>query len=274
MSGSASRAALETVRARIGEVSGRAATSGGLIDLASELYAIADLLASQPQLRRSVGDPATALGARADLIGGLLEGKVSAEARDLARAAAEQRWSTPWDLAEGMEHLGDDALLRAAEQDGDLDEVEDQLFRFERILDSQSQLTTLLDEISVPAPRRTALLRDVIAGRVHPITQALLEHAVASTRKRSVELAIDDLLEAAAARRHRSMARVVTAVELTSEQESRLTAALTDIYGRPIALRTAVDPAVRGGLAIRVGDEVIDGTISSRLAAARAALTS
>jgi len=171
MSGSASRAALETVRARIGEVSGRAATSGGLIDLASELYAIADLLASQPQLRRSVGDPATALGARADLIGGLLEGKVSAEARDLARAAAEQRWSTPWDLAEGMEHLGDDALLRAAEQDGDLDEVEDQLFRFERILDSQSQLTTLLDEISVPAPRRTALLRDVIAGRVHTITR-------------------------------------------------------------------------------------------------------
>jgi len=67
---------------------------------------------------------------------------------------------------------------------------------------------------------------------------------------------------------------VVTAVDLTSEQESRLTAALTDIYGRPIALRTAVDPAVRGGLAIRVGDEVIDGTISSRLAAARAALTS
>jgi len=272
MTGAASREALETVRARIAELSGRAATSGGLIDLARELYSIAELLIVQPQLRRTVGDAARAPDARSGLIGTLLEGKVSDQARELAQAVVEQRWSTPWDLTDGLERLGDDALLRAADQDDQLDDVEDQLFRFERILDSQPRLTTLLDESVTPAERRTALLRDVVAGRVHPITQALLEHAVASTRKRSVEHAIDDLLEAAATRRARSMARVVTAVELTPEQQSRLTAALAEIYGRPIALRTAVDPRVRGGLAIRVGDEVIDGTVSSRLAAARAAL--
>jgi len=274
MTGSASRAALETVRGRISELSGRAATSGGLIDLARELYATADLLVGTPALRRAVGDPAREPDARRGLIEQLLEGKVSDDARTLAAAAAEQRWSSPWDLADALERLGDDALLRAAEQDDRLDQVEDELFRFERILDAQPRLTTLLDESASPAQRRTALLRDVIAGRVHPITQALLEHAVASSRKRSIELTIDDLLEAAAAQRARSMARVVTAVELTPEQASRLGELLAEIYGRPIEIRAAVDPTVRGGLSVRVGDEVIDGTVSSRLAAARAALTS
>jgi F-type H+-transporting ATPase subunit delta len=274
MTGAASRAALNAVRGRIAALSGRAATSGGLIDLARELYSIADLLVVQPRLRRALGDPASAPDARGRLIGRLLGGKVSDEARELAQAVVERRWSSPWDMTDGLERLADDALLGAAEQDGQLDDVEDELFRFERILESQPRLTTLLDEISVPAERRTALLRDVVAGRLHPITQALLEHAVASSRKRSIELAIDDLLESAAIRRNRSMARVVSAVELTSEQERRLAATLADIYARPIALRTAVDPAVRGGLSIRVGDEIIDGTVASRLAAARAALTS
>jgi F-type H+-transporting ATPase subunit delta len=95
---------------------------------------------------------------------------------------------------------------------------------------------------------------------------------VASQRKRSIVLAIDNLLEAAAARQDRSIARVVSATPLSEAQEQRLAAALTGLYGRPILVRTALDPDVRGGLVVRVGDEVIDGSIASRFAAARAAL--
>ena len=116
------------------------------------------------------------------------------------------------------------------------------------------------------------LLRGVLSGKVRPVTEALLAHAVESSRKRSLELAINELLEAAAARQARSIARVVSAVGLTDEQESRLAAVLSQLYGRSIAVHTAIDPAVQGGLAIRVGDEVIDGTIASRFAAVRAAL--
>jgi F-type H+-transporting ATPase subunit delta len=273
MTGAASREALATLRRRTEALSGRAATSGGLMDLAGELYEIADLLVAQPRLRRTLGDPASAPEARGELIGRLLQGNVSSEAQELAEAAVGLRWSSSWDLTDGLETIADDALLRAADQEGRLDDVEDELFRFERIVDANSRLATLLDEMSVPATRRTALLRDVIAGRVHPVTQALLEHAVASTRKRGIDLAIDNLLEASAARRARSLARVVTAVPLTPEQENRLAAQLTELYGRQITVRIALDPSVRGGLVIRIGDEIIDGTVASRLAAARAALT-
>ncbi len=90
-----------------------------------------------------------------------------------------------------------------------------------------------------------------------------------SARKRSVELAIDDLLEAAARTRARSVARVLTAVPLTAEQEDRLASVLSDMYGRPITVRSAVDPTVVGGLVVRVGEEIIDGSIATRFAAAR-----
>ena len=100
---------------------------------------------------------------------------------------------------------------------------------------------------------------------MHPLTLALVRHAVTTQRKRSILLALDDLIEAAGARRELSVARVVSAIELTDAQQGNLAERLSAMYGRRIEVRYAVDPAIRGGLAVRVGDEVIDGTISSRL---------
>lgn len=269
----ASRHAAADLRARLDTETAGVSTDD-LTALAGELYSIAELLVAEPQLRRTVGDPSTEEGLRTGLIGRLLDGKVSTRAVDIAKAAVGLRWSSPWDLADGLEMAGDDVLLRAAEQGGRLDDVEDELFRFERLLDAEPQLTTLLDETVVPAERRAGLLRDVVFGRVQPVTQALLEHAVISPRKRSVELAIDELLEAAAARQHRSIARVISARPVTDEQERRLVSVLSEVYGRSITVRVAVDPAVQGGLLVRVGDEVIDGSVASRFTAVRTALAS
>jgi F-type H+-transporting ATPase subunit delta len=270
---SASREALASLRRHREENQGPAASAQTLIALAGDLYAVADLLVNQPRLRRAVADPASAPDSRAALMGTLLDGKVSAPAVAIAQAAVRERWSSAWDLTDALELAADDALFAAAEREGVIDEVEDELFRFERILSTQSELTTLLDEGAVEISRRVALLDRVVGGKVHPITQALLRQAVTSQRKRSVTFAIDDLLDEAAALRERSVARVISAVELTDEQQTRLAAALSEIYGRAISIRTAVDPAVVGGLVIRVGDELIDGSIAARLASARAALT-
>ena len=91
--------------------------------------------------------------------------------------------------------------------------------------------------------------------------------------KRTVTLAIDDLVEGASARRERSVAKVISAVELTAEQQDRLGRGLSELYGRAITVRSAIDPSIRGGLVVRVGDEIIDGSVATRLAHARAALT-
>lgn len=269
----ASRHAMADLRARLDEAMAGLSTDE-LTGRARELYSVADLLAAEPQLRRTLGDPSTEADARTELAARLFEGRIDAKVLDVVKTAVGLRWSSPWDLADGLELSGDDVLLRAAEQGGNLDDVENELFRFERLLDAQPELDVLLDEGSAPAERRAGLLRDIVFGRVHPITQALLEHAVTSSRKRNIEMAIDDLLSAAAARRNRSIARVVSARPLTDEQQQRLTATLSDLYGRSIEVHTDVDPDVWGGLVVRVGDEVIDGSVVSRFVAVRAALAS
>jgi len=271
----ASRAALATLRERLnGVLDSLAGGSAACQALGGELYRVADLLASQPRLRRTLGDPSTDASARSDLVRSLLSGKISDDALTVVADAVALRWSSPWDLTDSLEIIADDLLLAGAERDGKLDEVEDELFRFERILSSAGELTSALDESAVSADRRRALLESVLAGKVDPTTVQLLAQAVSSGRKRSITLAIDDLLQASAARRERSVARVISASELTPAQTERLEAALSDIYARPISVRSAVDPSVRGGLVVRVGDEVIDGTVATRLAAARAALAS
>jgi F-type H+-transporting ATPase subunit delta len=269
----ASREALTQVRTEVDSVLGRFSSTDGMTGLAQELYAVAGLLTGAPPLRRRLADPASPVEARTGLLGRLLEGKVSASALTVTTAAVSQRWSKAWDLVDALELGGDEVLLAAAEKTGTLDNVEDELFRLERVIDSESAFATLLDETSAPADRRVQLLNTVIGSKVSPLTLALAEHAVVTERKRSIRLALDDLLEGAAARRERSVARVVSAVAMTDAQQSALAAKLSEIYGRRIDVRYGIDSSIRGGLVVRVGDEVIDGSITTRLIQIRGALS-
>jgi F-type H+-transporting ATPase subunit delta len=268
----ASRQAQHTLRQRLDQVAGRQAQADGLIELARELVAVAELLSRQPRLRRMLADPSTEADRRSDLVARLLTGKVAGNAVQLVREAVRLRWSSPWDMVDALELFAADVLLAAAENAGVLDQVEDELFRFERILDGYSDLAALLDEGVVPATRRLELLDQLVGGKVHPITRELLAHAVASPRRRAMSFAIDDLLTAAAARRDRSIAKVISAIPLTDAQENRLAEVLTEQYQRPISVRVAIEPEVRGGLVVRIGDEVIDGSVASRLTEVRRAL--
>ena len=271
---SASRQSLAAVRERLNEVLAARAGQDAAANrtLADELGSVANLLGAQPRLRRTLADPTTDARLRGVLTRSLFGGKVGEEAVDLVATAVSQRWSAPWDLADAIQALSDDVLLVSADQQHQLDEVEDELFRFERILADNGQLVASLDDANVPAVRRVELLRSVLADKVNPITFGLVAHAISSARKASLQLALDDLLEASAVRRNRSVARVVSATELTDQQSERLGVALSSLYGRPIAVRSAVNRGIQGGLEVRVGDELIDGTIATRLTAARAAL--
>jgi F-type H+-transporting ATPase subunit delta len=269
---SASRQALAALREREDEVLGSRASVATLTKTSDELHAVAGILVAQPRLRRLLGDPATAPERREGFVQELLDGKVGRQTLDIVTTAVSLRWSNPWDLVDALESAGDDALFAAAGKDNLFDRVEDELFRFERIIENEGEIASLLDETTVEVSRRVGLLDSLVEEKVSPITLSLLHHAVGSERKRNLVLAIDDLLERAAQHRNRSVARVISAVPLSDEQEQRLATALTDIYRRPISVRSALDPDIRGGLVVRVGDEVIDGSVSGRFAAARAAV--
>ncbi len=269
---SASRQALASLREAQQSAIGSRVSADRLSTLAEQLYAIAGLLVGNPRLRRALGDPATHRESRSKLLEQLIEGKVDSTALDIASSAVQQRWSSPWDLCDALESAGDDLLFAAAEKGKNLDRVEDELFRLERILQGNGDLLGLLDEQGADANRRITLLDGLIGDKVGDTTLALLHHALTSQRKRSILKAIDNLLDQATARQERSVARVLSAVPLSDAQEQRLAEALSEMYGRAISVRTALEPSLRGGLVVRVGDEVIDGSIATRLATARNAL--
>jgi F-type H+-transporting ATPase subunit delta len=247
----------------------------GLSTLADDLTSVAALLLREGVVTRYLTQPSEDSSARVRLVERLVSGKVGEPALDVLKKAVSERWSAETDLVDAIELSARQALLIRAEKTGEVDEVEDQLFRFSRILDAQPRLAILLGNYEVAADARVQLLRKVLdsAGAgVSPITAELLAKTVELLRGQSAEAAVQGLAEVAVARRGEVVARVSAATELSDAQQTRLTEVLSRIYGHPVTSQIQIDPELLGGLAITVGDEIIDGTLSSRLAAAQSQL--
>ena len=197
-----------------------------------------------------------------------MSGKVSDAALDVLKTAVSQRWSSTADLIYGIQHIARLALLVRAEREGQIEDVEDQLFRFSRILDSEPQLITLLSDYSAPLDGRISLLNNVLARRASKNAADLLRQTIELLHGERADEAIRGLANLAVSPRGEVVAHVRAAAELSDAQRNRLIELLTRIYGHPVSLQFDVDPELLGGLTIAVGDEVIDGTLASKLAAA------
>lgn len=245
------------------------ADTESLARIADELFAALGVLTHERTLRRHLADPGTPAEARTGLAHAVFGGRLGDVATATVLGIAGSRWSASGDLLLALEYLARRAALVRAERDGTLEDVEDELFRFGRILASEPRLLEVLSDETAPVDRRLGLLDGLVADRVGPVTRQLLDQAVRLPGGRSLELVVGTLAELAAALRGRSVARVTAAEPLTDAQESRLAQTLSSVFGRAVSVQVELDPDVLGGLVIRVGDEVIDGSVAARLARAR-----
>ncbi len=233
--------------------------------LADELAAVTTLLEREVSLRRVLTDPARDGEAKAGLVTRVLGEQVGGPAVDLVAGMVRSRWSSSRDLVDAVEELADYADLVAAERDGSLDDVEDELFRFARTVTSSTELRSALSDRTARTEAKAALLHTLLGGRARPATERLVTRLVTQPRGRSLEGGFDALTRLAAERRNRSVAVVTSAVPLSDRQRQRLADALATMYGRQVHLNLDVDPEVLGGITVRVGDEVINGSIADRL---------
>lgn len=243
--------------------------SDAAVTVGTELFAVARLLDSSGTLRRALTDPSRPGQDKAALADRLLTGKVSDATRSLVAGLARDRWSEARDLADAAEHLGVVAVLAAAERDGVLDAVEDELFRFGRVVEGNRALGQALGDRAVPGERKAELVERLLAGKAQPHTLVLAQQAAAHPRGRTLTASLDDMGKVAARRRERTVATVTAAVPLTENQRARLARVLERIYGGTMWLNVDVDPGLVGGLRVQVGDEVIDASVLSRLDDAR-----
>jgi F-type H+-transporting ATPase subunit delta len=255
--------------AKVEELAG----SGDAATLGSELFAVAGLLGHEAALRRALTDPASSRDARQQLVRAIFDGKLGDDAIEVVATAAGSRWSSASDFVDAVEQLAALSYVISSERAGELTELEDELFRFGRVILGDPQLRDAITNRQVPAEHRQALIRSLLAGKASAPAVALAVHAVAS-RQRSVELALENYQQVAADRRQRLVAVVRTAVDLSEEQRDRLAAALGRLYDSKIKLNVVVDPEVLGGVRVELGDDVIDGSVSARLDEAARRLTS
>jgi F-type H+-transporting ATPase subunit delta len=266
-----SRASLVAAKERLA-----AALAGGATaqanEVGAELFAVVAVLDREPGLRRALSDPSRDSEARSGLAGALLAAKISQTTLEQVTGLVAARWSEPADLADAAEQLAVLALAEAADRDGSLDELEDQLFRFSRIVQGNPGLRSALSNQFVPAQARAGLVAGLVSGKVNDPALRLITQAAAYPRGRSLDAGLESYANLAAELRARLLAEVRVAVGLSEDQRVRLAAALTAVYGHGVHLNVVIDPELLGGISVRIGDELINGSIASRLAELRRGL--
>lgn len=241
----------------------------GFESVSSDLLAVAAVLGREKSLRQALADAGQPADARAGIATSLFGGQISAESSAVLDDVVRARWSNDDDLVDAVEGLGAQAAFVSAESRGELDRVEDELFTFGRAVDESPDLQLALTDPAASGEAKAALVRDLVGSSASPVTTALLAHLAGNLRGRRPASAVESLARLASDQRQRVLAEVRSAIALTPEQHARLAAALSRLQGREVRVNVIVDPDVIGGIVARVGDDVIDGSIASRLENAR-----
>jgi F-type H+-transporting ATPase subunit delta len=261
--------------AKFDELSARL-SADDLTKLSAELAAVYTLLVRESTLARYLADTGGVTGAKKLMLEQLLARKVGADTLAILSTAVSARWSTNKDFAHCVEHISRLSLLERAEREQQAEEVAEQIFRFGRVLEGQPRLTSLLSDYHEPASGRVALLRSILDAShgANATTIALLAQSIELLHGERFDEVVTDLSQLAVARRGEIVAEVGAAADLSEAQRQRLNQVLTRIYHHPVSVQLTIGPRLLGGLSVAVGDEVIDGTLSSRLAVAALKLPS
>ncbi|HSV37313.1 MAG TPA: F0F1 ATP synthase subunit delta [Nocardioidaceae bacterium] len=232
--------------------------------LASDLFGMATLLSQEPGLRRVVTDASVDAKARSGLVSQVFSGKVGDGALEVLSQGAALRWASTGDLGKALEQLAVVAVVKGADKAGQGDALQDDLFGISRLVSTNPALRDALSDPARSATDKRALLKGLLDGKVTPAALALVEQALSSAH-RTVVAAIEHYTKLTAANRNKAAATVRVARPLSDADKARLESALTAKYGKPVHTNVVIDPELLGGIKVEIGDDVIDGTIASRL---------
>ena len=251
------QAVLETANS---EISG-----GDPRQIGEEALAVVGILAENVGLRKALADSSESAERKQQLLRTLFSTRITDAVLRISDKAVSRRWARTQDLVTSLEVAGVTAVAAAAQADGQLGQVEEEIFRFARLLESNHELSRALDSQATDESKRT-LVSDLLGGKAQPDTIKLVEQAALHPRGLRVAKALDQYSDILAARQQRSVADVTVARPLNEAQTERLQAALSASYGRELVLNVQVDPEVLGGVRVQVGDEMMNSTVADRLA--------
>jgi len=238
----------------------------------ADLDEFARLLVHQVRLRKALADPGLPPEPKRALLADLGQGRLEEASVELLATVATHQRVRLRDYPGLLAALAALAAFTGADRAGQLEELEGELFFAATLVEQQPAVRSALTNPGLPVANKRALMADLLEGRVSRRAAALVDLLVEVDEGHDIDTVLKEWAEAAAARRNRVVAEVRSAVELDDQRRARLTEALTRVLGKPVVLQTSVDTAILGSVVVRVGNELFDGSIRSRLEQAREAL--
>lgn len=267
--------------------------AGGLRALAQELAAVRDVVAGSEDLQRVLVDPGIAAKSRSGVLDDLFAARVGDPAMRLVRfmagndRAAATVENLQWAAQRAAAAAGDleavggtvlgrkaaeerldgyaTAVLEGVEDQRSLGEIEDELFRFQRVVGGSDQLEAALTSRDVPVANRESLVVDLLKGKATPEATRLAAYVTRVGRPRDYRDLVEALVSRVAEESNRRLAEVRSAVDLDEEQRRSLAEALRAAVGHDVEVRVTVDPGVVAGFVATVGDTVVDASARHRL---------
>jgi len=232
------------------------------LSVAGELFTAARTLGDSAPLAAALADSSASVEGRAQVVADVFGKALAPTTVSLLTSAVAQRWSSADDLVDSIEALAVRATARSAEGS----DVEGEIFGFTRMIAANPELELALGSRLGDASAKRALVRSLLDGRVSAATVLIVSSLVEQPRERRIRELLSNAMDLVADERGRKVATVVSAVPLSAAQSERLAAALGKRYGAAVTLNTVVDPSVVGGVRVQIADDVIDASVSSRLA--------
>lgn len=245
--GGSSRASVLTLRKSLAEVVEKQSATDAAV-FATNLFTILSVLSTSIGVRRALTDNSRDASAKAELILNLFGKNISSPAQSLLALAASLRWSSPGEIADAIENLAVEAEAAAADKNGELERLENQLFDFARVLRANPELRQALNTSADTDQGKIFLLDSVVKGKYVNSTLNLLRRVVSLRRGRSIDSTLAAYSHYVSARKDRLVAHVKSAVELSDAQLTKLVAALSKQMGRDVHINVEIDPRVLGGI--------------------------
>ena len=256
-----------TTQALAATASALDAAKGVTVEVAGELFAVARAIDGSIQLSGALADPSVPAEVRADAAAKVF-GSASAPTVEIVRSAVSQRWSRSADLVAGLEDLG----IRAASIGAGKADVAGELFEVSGVIAGSPELELALGSRLGDSEAKSALVQRILGSEISEATSLIVSSLVRNPRGRRVRQLLTHASDVVSAQRGQLVATVHSAAPITATRQKRLRTALSERYGTDVTLHIVIDPAVLGGLRVQVGDDVIDGSISARLAELRTKL--
>lgn len=261
-----SRQALEQGKAVLARQTGMTAQT--CYDCADDLFALSDLVQGSSRIALALTDPARSLEDRVRLLQTLAENlsEVALTTVEGALSAAPSAQELPTVI----ETLGECAVQRGAQAEGKAIEIADEIFSLERFVRANQQVRSALSDRNREPKYRVRLLQELFGSSLsRPATTLALRAVSAVSRDSKLEDSVSltgnlrHMRRDLAAAGDTVVATVQVATPLADAQAERLRDILSRRYQKNIHLQVSVEPSVLGGMKVRVGSQIFDGSLAT-----------